>query len=514
MSWYRTYRPQAISELDSVSVRAALSRILDTGEYSHAYLLAGPKGTGKTSAARILAKVFNCEKNRKAIEKGTKLTEPCNTCSSCVAITSGSSMSVLEMDAASNRGIDDIRVLRERIGLSPPDGVISVIIIDEVHMLTTEAFNALLKVLEEPPSHVVFILATTDPQKMPATVVSRCTLISYKKASPEELVSRLQLIATKEKVDVASEILSQIAIVADGSFRDGVKLFEQIALGKKKISVSDLDSVLPQATNRLSADLLKALLSRDAGAVTLIFSTIAQKGMDGISFQKETLTLAHGKLVEYASSNDKRLATVIKLLRAIAVPLEPGVPIAWLPFEIACMEYVMEGESGTSRSVGLVDQREEKISKKTENKMPQTVQTSSSTPEPVQEVVQEKKEKTEAPSVGAVDFSTVQTNWVTVLSKVRAKSVPVEGLLRATRPVGVDGKKILIEASYQFHKEQLELARNSIVLEEILESVFGLPLRIQVTLGIKKTILASPHNNVSGKVDDEGLVQAAQDAFL
>ena len=212
MSWYRIYRQQTISELHSAVIRQAFDHIRESGSFSHAYLLTGPKGTGKTSSARILAKMLNCEKNTKAVREGQSesqsnktskksvkpFVEPCGVCDSCKRITIGSSLCVTEMDAASNRGIDDIRILRERVNLVPSDGLVSVYIIDEVHMLTTEAFNALLKVLEEPPAHVVFVLATTELRKVPDTILSRCTMIQFSRASQEELMNALKHVAKKE----------------------------------------------------------------------------------------------------------------------------------------------------------------------------------------------------------------------------------------------------------------------------------------------------------------------------
>jgi len=201
VSFYLKYRPQRVGELDLVSVRESLGRILKSGRFAHAYLFAGPKGTGKTSSARILAKVLNCvdnngkPKNQKTNKLKNKkettqeLREPCGKCGSCKAIVGGSSMAVMEMDAASNRGIDDIRELRERVALAPAGGKYAVYVIDEVHMLTTEAFNALLKTLEEPPAHAVFVLCTTEVHKLPGTVVSRCTQVKFTKASRGEVVA-------------------------------------------------------------------------------------------------------------------------------------------------------------------------------------------------------------------------------------------------------------------------------------------------------------------------------------
>lgn len=589
MSWYRTYRPQQVKDLHIKPVREALLRILALGEFDHAYLLAGPKGTGKTSAARILAKVLNCVENKALIQqrlqatdhrlqkKGEKKTvasslspvhslkEPCNECASCIAITNGSSLTVNEIDAASNRGIDDIRALRERIGFAPADGLMSVYIIDEVHMLTTESFNALLKILEEPPLHVVFVLATTDPQKMPATVISRCTLISYRKATTGELKERLQQIAAAEHISVSDSILERIALAADGSFRDCVKLFEQIAKGKETLKDTDVNEVVGSGTGRFSADLLSAMLAKKSTTVLDIFQTIADSGMDGILFQKEVLTVGHGKLVEFAKASDPRFSKLLSLLQSIAIPIEPLAPVPWLPFELACLQYVQGGTveatgnptsshpSGTMLGAGreqttddrpkrIVDtQRDTESGQKIESRKLGKIEHSESSSKPPAEekkgtskqvaVTSEQQtseseqetgnrlQATEQAEKGEVkidtDYATIQSKWPEVLAKVRSKSVPMDGILRATRLVGLDGRMVCIEASYQFHKEQLELVRNRTVLEGAMQEIFGQPLRLQITLGILgRPILSSKDHNISGKVEDEGLIKAAEDAFL
>ena len=211
MTLYLKYRPQTIEELDLSSVRESLTTIIKSGKIPHALLFSGPKGTGKTSAARILAKVINCESPANF--------EPCNKCAQCVAITKGSSLDVIEMDAASNRGIDDIRSLREAVKLSPVSARTKIYIVDEAHMLTTEAANAFLKTLEEPPSHVVFILATTNPEKLIPTVRSRLTSVVFPRAKPAEIKRQLRRVVDGEKWQVEEDALDIIATASEGSFR-------------------------------------------------------------------------------------------------------------------------------------------------------------------------------------------------------------------------------------------------------------------------------------------------------
>src|SRR3972149_7073896 len=211
MTFYLKYRPKSLEELDSEPVRQSLSKIAASGRIPHALLFSGPKGIGKTSAARILAKILNCEHPPK---KGVS----CNRCLSCTSIAQGSNIDVIELDAASHRGIEDVRSLRDAVGLSTAKAPNKVYIIDEAHMLTTEASNALLKTLEEPPGHVYFILATTNPEKLVDTIRSRTVSIPFKKASTQELVRSLEKVAKGEKLKVDKETLEVIAKASDGSF--------------------------------------------------------------------------------------------------------------------------------------------------------------------------------------------------------------------------------------------------------------------------------------------------------
>ena len=219
---YRRWRPQDFDSLvGQEHIRVTLENAIRSDKIAHAYLFAGPRGTGKTSTAKIFAKALNCV-------QGPTL-HPCNTCSSCVGITDGSSMDVVEVDAASNRGIDEIRDLRETVKFAPVEGKYKVYIIDEVHMLTTEAFNALLKTLEEPPSHVVFILATTEPHKIPATIHSRCQRYDFRRITQGDLLVRLQEVAAAGSMNVEEDALRLIAAQADGGLRDALSLLDQCA---------------------------------------------------------------------------------------------------------------------------------------------------------------------------------------------------------------------------------------------------------------------------------------------
>src|SRR3972149_10667302 len=221
MTFYLKYRPQKLEELDIAPVRESLKNVVSSGQIPHAFLFSGPKGTGKTSAARILAKILNCEKKGK---------EPCNKCDQCLSITKGSNIDVIELDAASHRGIDDVRALRDAVKLSPARARRKVYIIDEAHMLTTEASNALLKTLEEPPSHVVFILATTNPEKLLDTIKSRTVRVSFKKATEAEIVKSLIYVLESEKKKYEKEVLELIARNVDGSLRDAKKVLEELLI--------------------------------------------------------------------------------------------------------------------------------------------------------------------------------------------------------------------------------------------------------------------------------------------
>ena len=252
MALYRQWRPQSFDTLvGQKAVKKTLANALASGRIAHAYLFTGPRGTGKTSTARILAKALNCEHG--------PTENPCGHCVNCERITNGTSMDVFEIDAASNRGIEEIKALREQLAFAPVDGKYKIYIIDEVHMLTTEAFNALLKTLEEPPSHVVFILATTDPHKIPATIHSRCQRFDFRRVTVDEIAEHLTMVAEKSGIQADEEAIRLIAIQSEGGMRDALSLLDQCGVMGERVDVNTVREVLGIVGREALRDLILAI---------------------------------------------------------------------------------------------------------------------------------------------------------------------------------------------------------------------------------------------------------------
>jgi DNA polymerase-3 subunit gamma/tau len=270
----RKWRPQTFAEvIGQDHVTLTLRKAVEKERLAHAYLFAGPRGCGKTTTARLLAKVINCETRKGA--------EPCNECSSCLGVIEGRHLDVFEIDGASNRGIDEIRDLREKIGYAPSQGRSKIYIIDEVHMLTPQAFNALLKTLEEPPSHVYMIFATTEPHKVPATILSRCQRFNFKRLELGEIVGQLEKISTQEKIRCDHEALLLIARRAEGSMRDAESLLDQcISAAEDRIDLDLVRRVLGLVDSQLISELLLAVGDHDKGKALSIVDRVVASGLD------------------------------------------------------------------------------------------------------------------------------------------------------------------------------------------------------------------------------------------
>ncbi len=462
MTFYLKHRSQTIEELDLKSVRETLRKIVDSGNIPHAFLFSGPKGTGKTSAARILAKILNCEKEGK---------EPCNKCEQCTLITKSRNLDVVELDAASNRGIDDIRSLRDKIALAPAKARKKVYIIDEAHMLTTEAANAFLKTLEEPPEHVYFILATTNPEKLPATIRSRLTNIIFTKANKEEITRQLTRIAKKEKLKVEKEVYEQIALASEGSFRDAAKLLEQLALESKNINKEIADKLLGIFGNVSIEEAINLLHKRDVKKLLIKIEEMVAHGENIVNFldyllerfQKALLAkkgIGEEDLVDYS---EEEILDILEILQKARKETVFSV-IPQLPLEIAIVLWC----------------------KKTKNSL-----------KPVSFNPDKTKDKLD-PEL-----------WSKILSFVKSKNTSVEALLRAAKPLDFNGSTLTLGVYYRFHKERLETVNSRKTLEEVVKKVMGVPVRVSYTLvGKEKT----PKDTLT-QVTKKDIIEVAKEIF-
>ena len=298
---YRKYRPQTFSDVvGQKSVTETLRAQLTSGRLSHAYLFTGTRGTGKTSCAKILAKAVNCEN----LQAG----DPCGVCPACRAIDAGACMDVQEIDAASNNGVDSVRLLRDDAVYTPSEVRMRVYIIDEVHMLSTAAFNALLKIIEEPPEHLLFILATTELQKVPATILSRCQRFAFKRLLPEEISARLNYIAFQEQIHIDDAALALLARLADGALRDAVSLLDQCAAAcGGNVTAEGIDAALGLAGTRRTAELLAAVFCQDTAQALKLFSGLYAAGKDCAALLGEMQTLIRDLLILKAAPGSVEL---------------------------------------------------------------------------------------------------------------------------------------------------------------------------------------------------------------
>ena len=339
----RKHRPQAFEDIvGQTHVTRTLQKAIKAGRVHHAYLFAGIRGIGKTTAARVLAKALNCKDN------GPTPT-PCNDCVSCKEITEGRSMDVMEIDAASNRGIDDIRELREGVRYTTARDRFKMVIIDEVHMLTEQAFNALLKTLEEPPAHVRFILATTDPQKIPATILSRCQRFDFRRVTAVDLIAHLSDICSKEEVQAEEEALTVIVRQTQGSVRDSMSLLDQlIAASDGKVTADWAKQILGVSERRWVLEALQSIIAADAKAALLIVREVYQTGYDIRLFVQQVMQGLRDAMVLALAGSNKDLVDLseseISEIKAIIEGVNPFDLHYYLREVLAAVESMKQSE--------------------------------------------------------------------------------------------------------------------------------------------------------------------------
>ena len=529
---YRKWRPQSLADLvGQEHVTQTLTNALAQDRVAHAYLFCGPRGTGKTSTGRILAKAINCQKNGQG--------EPCNDCPMCTAITKGSALDLIEIDAASNRGIDEIRDLREKVNYSPTEARRKVYIIDEVHMLTDAAFNALLKTLEEPPAHVIFILATTEAHRLPATIVSRCQRFDFRRISQALVEERLRTICEDEKVEADPWVLRHVARTSDGSLRDAENLLEQLVVSYgEKLEPDQVRQLLGISADMPLQEFTSSLLTGQVSEGLRVLNRARDQGVDLRQFQRELLERLRALMLVKAGAEELLDVPAEELedVKKLAPNLDLGEITAALhlfgkldlrsdaqsslPLETALVEYSLtlklkdaptqQPNGSESAAVSVEDPEPEPVVESSPTPPvvaepiavePEPVVESSPAPPVIAETVAVEPEPTggvpepeasdpveKAASPKPVPVSSIETfrsRWPELVDALRGMGSKgsLDALLRnACEPVSVEGETLVVGFYYPFHKSKIEDPKYRHLVEKKVQEVFGAPYRIKCDL--------------------------------
>jgi len=517
--FYRKWRPQTLAEVvGQEHVTQTLLNALGSSRVAHAYLFCGPRGTGKTSTGRILAKAVNCLTTD---GKG----EPCNNCPLCQAITEGRALDIIEIDAASNTGVDNIRDLRERANYIPGEARYKVYIIDEVHMLSTSASNALLKTLEEPPPHVIFILATTEAHKVLPTIVSRCQHFDFRRIAQTDVVSRLSHICNSEGIKIESEALRLIAKSATGSLRDAENILEQlITYYGSEVKLQQVQATLGITGDQRVKEITNYIVDNDIAAGITTINSVSSDGLDLRQFNRELVEYLRGLLLVKTGSSEavdltaediaelKALAakaSLSQILKAVKLfgQLEFGFDnYSTLPLELALVDCALipEGEEKIpARQAEPESQRpvkaatppptpiptkqpaaKTKITKTTQSEKPDIVVSSPSpTPETVAAPPSPVPEATITPPQPGSEIESLRQNWRQVIEQApeNTKRTPAIAILRSAgvKPVAFEDDSVVLAFRYPLHKENMEKPQNQEIAEKIISNFLGRPCHVR-----------------------------------
>lgn len=513
-SLYRKWRSRTFGELIGQDhIKETLTNALRAGRISHAYLFCGPRGTGKTSTARLLAKAINCQNPHDG--------EPCNQCEMCTAIQDGRAMDLIEIDAASNRGIDEIRELRDKVGFAPSQAKYKFYILDEVHMLTPEAFNALLKTLEEPPGHAVFVLVTTEPHRIPQTITSRCQRFDFRRIRLKDLLSKLERICREEGLDIEPAALDLVARSATGSLRDAESLLDQLlAYGSERVTLDYVQNLLGVIPTESVARLVDHLVQRDTAAGLALINRVADEGADLRQYNREIVEYLHGLLLLKSGNSDWlnvtaealegmtaqaqsfELPDLIRVLRLFSQADQAlrNSPQPQLPLELAFLD-ACTTEAARDASPGRAATRPESrltavppsggVGVAQPAPVYRAATVAASAPGPAQDGSERRGNDepgvaagsagSEA-SAGGLELETVRRDWPAVLEATGQESRSLQGVLRDGDPVAVEGDVVVLGFMHAFHKERVDDPKNRVIVEKTLSRVLGRPSRVKCVL--------------------------------
>ncbi len=456
LTLYRKYRPQTFIEVvGQQHIKTTLEQEVKMNRLAHAYLFCGPRGVGKTTLARILAKTINCTK------RDPSSSEPCNACESCTAMNESRSLNLIEIDAASHRGINEIRELREHVKFLPQQAIYKIFIIDEVHMLTSEAFNALLKTLEEPPAHALFILATTEVHKLPETIISRCQRFDFKTLPSPELKKRLLDITEKEHSSIEEDIIDTLILRAEGCGRDAESILGQLlSLGTERITWKQAELVLPRSDRVLIEQWIESVLSKNTQQALTVIQQLVDEGVDMERFVQDTIMVVRQNMMGAIAGNDtdkgREYFQLLDRLIQRLPDIRKMAEMPHLPLELVSVEIALQAASHLP-SHGITQP---------------SAPLPSPQPGPGAALIHEPL-KTYSYTPIELSESGVRERWEEVLDYIQTHAPSLSFVLGVAQPVSVQDDTITIAFSYKFHQDIINSPKNKVVVQKALQHVFG-----------------------------------------